>query len=211
MIKSSKLFLFLLLASPLFVQAQQLNEEFIDWNADRPLAWDDYKCKPDRSSDAAATTTTYLGIEYKFASDNTFSYKIACRFSKNKSWGLYRNDHILGHEQGHFDITEIFARKLNKVTSEYKFNKRTYQKDLEKIYNEVTQEKEDFQNQYDEETDYSRNKIKQAEWLKKIKVTLDEYQAYAYYDHGGQFLTSAQQKNSSGTNKALRKKHRIRH
>ena len=33
------------------------------------------------------------------------------------------------HEQGHFDITELFARKLAKELREYKFDPRKYQDD----------------------------------------------------------------------------------
>jgi hypothetical protein len=150
-------FILLLLVSPLSNFAQGKNEELINWSATNRLTWNDYKGDPDPNSGAAATTTSYLGIEYNFR-NNIVTYKITCRFSKNKSWGLYKTDHILGHEQGHFDITEIFARKLNKETGEYKFDKTSYQKDLQKIYDDTVKAKEKFQNQYDKETDFSRNK-----------------------------------------------------
>jgi len=155
-------------------------EELIDWKLSQRLTWNDYKGNPDTRSNAAAITTAYLGIEYDFK-NNSVTYKIICRFSKTKSWVLHKTDHILGHEQGHFDITEIFARKLNKKTGEYKFNKNTYQQDLQKIYKDIVEEKEDLQNRYDKETDFSRNKDKQAEWLKKIENMLTELEDYADY------------------------------
>ena len=65
--------------------------------------------------------------------------------------------------------------------SEYSFNKRTYQKDLTVIYEEVTDEKEQMQNDYDRETRHSINKEKQAEWLKKIERMLEELKAYRNY------------------------------
>src|SRR5574338_86889 len=114
----------------LTMQAQNSKEELIPWQAGRKLSWNDYYGKPDPASDAAASTATYLGIEYSF-SNNNFSYKISCSFSKEKSWVRFKNDLVLSHEQGHFDITELFARKLNKVMSEYRFNKSTYRKDLD--------------------------------------------------------------------------------
>lgn len=170
----------LLLCSPLTVLAQDKNEELIDWSSSRRLTWGDYKGEPDTNSDAAAITTSYLGIEYNFK-NNQLGYKIICRFSKNRSWGLYKTEHILGHEQGHFDITEIFARKLNKETGEYKFNKNSYQKDLQKIYSDIVNEKEDLQTRYDKDTDFSRNKEKQAEWQTKIKEMLNDLKSYANY------------------------------
>ena len=73
------------------------------------------------------------------------------------------------------------SRKLNKKMSEYRFNKRTYQQDLNKIYHEILDEKEDMQNDYDKETNHSINIEKQAKWLKKIEEMLEEYVTYADY------------------------------
>jgi hypothetical protein len=176
-----KYFLINLFLLPALLQAQEKNEELIPWSENRKLVWADYKAKPNPNSDAAASTTTYLGIEYSMR-NKSFSYKITCSFSKNRSWGLHQNDHILGHEQGHFDIAEIFARKLNKQMGEYKFNDKTYQQDLKKIYNDILKEKEALQDQYDSETNHSINKEKQAEWLKKISKLLDNYSAYSGYN-----------------------------
>ena len=174
-----KYFLILLLF-PSVLFSQSSNEEVLEWDASRKLSWADYKAMPNPDSDAAASTTTYLGINYNITS-RSFSYKIYSRFSKTRSWGLHKTAYILSHEQGHFDIAEIFARKLHKKMSEYEFNKKTYNKDLEKIYRDVTKEKEDTQNQYDKETNHSINKTEQLLWLKKIAAMLEEYADWADY------------------------------
>jgi len=176
----SYLLLFFPTVSTSVLFAQSNNEELLDWSATRKLTWADYKSKPNPDSDAAASTTTYLGISYNISS-RSFSYKIESRFSKTRSWGLHKTEYILSHEQGHFDIAEIFARKLHKKMSEYKFNRKTYQKDLNKIYDEVTKEKTEMQNNYDLETNHSIRKKIQAEWLKKIASMLEEYEDYADY------------------------------
>lgn len=172
-------FLFLLII-PSILFAQSKDEELLDWSATRKLTWNDYKASPDPDSDAAASTTSYLAIEYNITS-SSFGYNIESRFSKTRSWGLHKTAYILSHEQGHFDIAEIFARKLNKLMSEYHFNKRTYQRDLNKIYNDILNEKEKMQNDYDKETNHSIKKEKQAEWLKKISEMLKEYKDFAGY------------------------------
>ena len=64
---------------------------------------------------------------------------------------------------------------------EYKFNSHKYQDDVGKIYKKLMDEKEEYQNKYDKETDFSRNKDKQVEWLEKIKDELDELDEYANY------------------------------
>jgi Bacterial protein of unknown function (DUF922) len=156
------------------------DEDLIRWSAARRLSWADYKASPDPDSDAAASTTTFLGIEYKM-DNNSFGYKITSTFSRSRSWGRHKDAYILSHEQGHFDIAEIFARILNKKMSGYQFNRRTYQKDLKKIYDETTDAKEEMQDKYDYETKHSINRAKQAEWLKKIETLLKEYETYAGY------------------------------
>jgi hypothetical protein len=175
-----KKYFFLLTVFPAFCFAQDKHEELIDWKSTRQLTWSDYKAKPDPSSDAAASTTTYLGIEYKM-DEKGFAWKIQCRFSITRSWGRSKTDFILKHEQGHFDIAEIFARKLNKQMSEYQFNKTTYKTDLKSIYDGITTEKEEFQDLYDSETDHSRKKEQQIEWLKKIEKMLEDLKDYSGY------------------------------
>jgi len=165
---------------PSLLMAQDKNEELLDWDKSRKLSWTDFKAKPDSESDVAARSTTYLLFSYTVNNDG-FSYKIESRFSKTRSWGLHKTAYILSHEQGHFDIAEVFARKLHKKMSEYTFNRRTYQKDLKKIYQDILDEKEELQNNYDTETNHSINKEKQAEWLKKIKKLLEAYEQYADY------------------------------
>ncbi|HEU5168632.1 MAG TPA: DUF922 domain-containing protein [Chitinophagaceae bacterium] len=158
----------------------QLEEDFIKWNESRKLTWDDFKAAPLQLGSTAAMTTTHLGFSYNVA-NGKITYKIDCQFEKNKSWGLVKNDWILKHEQGHFDIAEIFARKLNKSVGEYQFNKNTFQKDLDAIYKSIVDEKEKYQQQYDDETDYSRTKTKQEEWFKKIESELKQNKTWAGY------------------------------
>jgi hypothetical protein len=156
------------------------NAEFIPWLGDRPLTWEDFKCPPKRNTDAVASTSTSLGIAYHIK-NYVLTYEITCNFSKTKSWGLIKTPYILAHEQAHFDITEIFARKLHKALMEYDFDQSTYKKDINTIYQKVVAEKEAFQAAYDKETDHSRNKRIQYEWLDQIDAILADSEPYADY------------------------------
>lgn len=156
------------------------DDDYIKWNESRKLTWDDFKAPPQKIGNTAAMTTTHLGFSYN-VKNGSVSYLIDCRFEKNKSWGLVKNDWILKHEQGHFDIAEIFARKLYKAINEYQFNKMSFQKDLDAIYRSIVSEKEKFQQQYDDETDYSCNKPNQEDWFKKIEKALKEHKSWAGY------------------------------
>ena len=156
------------------------SQEMIPWELDKRLVWDDFLCEPKVGSDAVASTSTSLGIAYQL-SNGELRYHITCYFNKEKSWGLMKTDYILAHEQGHFDITEIFARKLNEALQNYKFSKRNYKRDIGQIYQSIVSEKEEFQKTYDSESDHSRNKKTQYDWLERIEKMLAETQPYAYY------------------------------
>ncbi|HQV06413.1 MAG TPA: DUF922 domain-containing protein [Chitinophagaceae bacterium] len=162
------------------IAAQSKNEVLLKWDAQKKLTWADYKGQPNQFSDAAASTSTYLVISYDFYQDK-MSYKIKSYFSATRSWGRHKTPYILSHEQGHFDIAEIFARKLYKEMSEYKYEGRKSKQGLDDIYDKIIREKSAMQDQYDKETNHSINEKKQAEWIAKIKLLLEQYAAYSDY------------------------------
>lgn len=169
-------------AVPHFVAGKEFKSdaEYIPWLTDSRLTWEDFLCAPRRNSDAVASTSTALGIAYQIK-DGRFFYQVSCKFSKNKSWGLIKTPYILAHEQGHFDITEIFARKLYQALKGYHLNRTTFNTDVNTIYETVVEAKEAFQAAYDRETDHSRNKRKQEEWLERIGLLLEDTQPFAAY------------------------------
>jgi hypothetical protein len=160
--------------------ARRGSAEMIPWESDTRLVWDDFLCEPKVGTDAVASTSTSLGIAYELT-NGELKYRITCYFNKEKSWGLMKTDYILAHEQGHFDITEIFARRLNEALQNYQFNKRTFKKDISQIYQSIVSEKEEYQKTYDAQTDHSRNRKIQYDWLEKIESLLTETQPYANY------------------------------
>jgi Bacterial protein of unknown function (DUF922) len=157
------------------------NNDLIDWNAERKLSWNDFRAEPDKSFVAAALTSTSIKIDFSYYNE-TLQYHIHCRFDKNKSWVRVKNDYILAHEQAHFDIAEIYARKLNKVLKAYKPNEAHLSNDVNKIYDNMMKEYYAKQEEYDNETNYSINRSKQEEWLKKVKEELLALQDYAKYN-----------------------------
>jgi hypothetical protein len=175
-----KMLLLFFLFSSCSCFAQEEPEELLKWSETRKLTWDDYKATPDSASEFAASTTTYLEIEYTFMTDG-FRFKIKSSFSKANSWGFKKTNYILRHEQGHFDIAEIFARKLYQQMKQYKFNSKSCKEDTQKIYNTIVDEKAKMQDDYDRETNHSINKEKQKEWLKAIGKMLEDYKDFSGY------------------------------
>lgn len=159
--------------SVLFLGEKEENEEVIPWKYERILTWEDFQSEPKTGTDVVATTSTTLGISYQLK-DGELVYSITCNFSKLKSWGSMRTDYILAHEQAHFDITELIARKLHYDLQNYQLDKKNFRQDITRIYEEAVKEKEAMQETYDRETNHSRNRVKQYEWLDHIEQLLEE-------------------------------------
>lgn len=155
----------------------QLQNDTIHWSPCCKLKWEDFKGKADSNSQFGAIS--YPGIKYSLsANEDSFNTKVFCFFIKSKSWVRVISTTGLIHEQGHFDIAELFARKLRKTFSEYKFNYKTVGKDIDKLFLLNKQERAKADVLYDKETDFSRNKKQQAFWNKKIKTELDKLKKY---------------------------------
>lgn len=161
--------------------AQDNTDNYLTWNSKRKLTWKDFKAAvPAVTRGASASTATQLHFSYSVRAGN-ITYDLNSFFNPEKSWVKDKTDLILGHEQGHFDIAEIYIRKLYKALQEYTFDKKTYKKDLQDIYRQVAKDKDVFQNEYDAETNHSINVAKQKEWEEKIKGILKELEPYAKY------------------------------
>lgn len=152
----------------------------IEWKEDSKLTWSDFQGKADPASTNAALTHSAIHAQFGY-DDKELEYSIRCHFDKNKSWGRIKNDHILGHEQGHFDLTEIFARRLYRDLKEYKFNSATVDKDINTIYGAVVRDLKEMQLSYDRETDHSRNIPVQNIWEEKIDSLLEVSRPYRNY------------------------------
>jgi predicted secreted Zn-dependent protease len=159
---------------------QMHESNLIDWHADRKLTWADFQAAPVKDSPNAALTSTTITVELGYTRD-TLTYHIRCQFDKSKSWVSIKNDYILSHEQGHFDIAEIYARRFSRELRTQKIRSSNFKKDFDKMYAGIMRQQHARQLDYDAETNYSINKRKQEEWLKKIEEELKALEPYANY------------------------------
>ncbi|WP_420572436.1 DUF922 domain-containing protein [Kordia sp.] len=166
----------------LFLLVQE--EETINWTQSQKLHWGNFEGAPDYDSDAVAITAS--GITYGFKSKSysnsdkvEYSTNVIAQFYPEQSWYLKErvNDTVLGHEQLHFDITELHARKFRKRIKNSKFTKNI-QEEISKIYQEVNKELRDMQNAYDEVSDYSRDYEGQIKWQKFVAEELEKLSEY---------------------------------
>lgn len=158
----------------------QEDKNVLLWKEDRLLTWDDFNGKPQRRFAAASTHYDLLKYLSK-ADNNSATVTIEAVFFRHESWKNknWLNDEVLAHEQKHFDIVELFARKLRKAIKENKF--QTYsalEEMLQVLYDKYDEEMDVYQDKYDNETDGSMNGNQQRAWQKKITEEIKALEAY---------------------------------
>ena len=153
--------------------------ETISWKANERLSWDDFKGGIPPNARAAATTAS--GITYRFSTSGTrdnmkVDFKVDTHFYPNKSWYQPElcDEVILSHEQLHFDISELYARKLKERLTKTSYSRQNVKSKVRAIYRKINEELNDFQNQYDDETNFSRDREQQLIWNEKIRETLQD-------------------------------------
>jgi predicted secreted Zn-dependent protease len=85
---------------------------------------------------------------------------------------------LLRHEQLHFDIFELYARKIRKYLSEYS-NPQGMEQQMKKAVNLLIAEQEKVNLQYDTESVHSTNKPMQKKWESKVTEELKKNDAFA--------------------------------
>jgi len=154
--------------------------EFIYWTEDYRLSWDDFKGNPAFYQRASISALTSSGIvHYKGCTDGKIIYKVRSYFEPYESWVKEeaRTTHHLAHEQIHFDITELYARKLRKALQEKDF-KCGEEFAFERMISKYIKEWQAEQQAYDHTSKHSLNKVAQKEWFYRIAMEismLDDY------------------------------------
>ncbi len=132
----------------------------------KQLSFADFKVKRQVDNTVAESSTS---IGYNYDGDRTVM--VFCKFNKDESYITQkgRTAYILHHEQKHFDITYIYAKKF---VSELQKQPTLTNEIVDSIYEKILSEKDKVQSQYDNETNYSENKESQAVWDLKIDKLL---------------------------------------
>jgi hypothetical protein len=155
----------------------------IEWAPSVKLEWKDFKAKEKTTSGFSVATSTCgfgLGSETK---NGYTSHKIYVRFYCDESWHNpnIKIPAVLAHEQLHFDICEIYGRKLCKELLKLKMSGKLNNEKAEEIYNNLKSAYNNYQDLYDLETDHSTNGKKQQEWNEKVKKELASLEKYSGY------------------------------
>jgi hypothetical protein len=188
---------------PSSIRAKQNGMEIV-WTADRKLTYDDFQRTPPAvPGTTAAESSVGVGVNSgsKASCQNLGEYlctvqftdiSVQARFNTYDSWMVPDGKvaYVLAHEQLHFDIAELMARKFRKTIptlTAHTFQARDvqYQKAidaaerelntyLDAAYNRMDQDLSQMQMQYDNETNHGTIDAKQAQWRIMIQNQLEQ-------------------------------------
>jgi hypothetical protein len=144
----------------------------IVWKENQVLNWDNFKGKAPNSSSLVAETNSGIHFGYT-CSGETMDWNIYAYFDQELSWRKPNaSKSILMHEKLHFDISELYARKLRKRLHLLKHPCSLEKVELQKIFNEVVADHKQRQKKYDLETKHSLDSIRQIQWNSWVEQEL---------------------------------------
>jgi hypothetical protein len=150
----------------------------ISWSANRKLTWKDFKGKPYNLKTELAITDYSISYTIHLV-DQVLRIVVKNCFSPNTSWaGDTIRKVLLVHEQGHFDLAEIYARKMRQVLRDVKFKFDSVSLQFNKIYTSYYDQLNKEQDAYDIVTEYSENILEQKKFSMRIDSTLKLLDAY---------------------------------
>lgn len=163
------------------VSNPQTYEKEIEWSNDRKLSWADFKGMPDIRSKYSAETSAKIKYHTNYVSiiskPKIFTSAV---FYCSESWAKpsQATKLLLEHEQGHFNLCEVYRRKLEKDFVESKLSFRNFSGRINELLNKYNTLYEEIQVRYDEETNHGLNAGKQQEWTNSIAKDLSDLENY---------------------------------
>lgn len=139
----------------------------------KQLEWSDFDGYPKLFSEFEAEIYTNIQVRYDSILGRYAAYSI---MNRNKSWvnSLAKDsEELLRHEQYHFDITNYFAKKLDRIIVD---EGHKYRSSIEFELQHTMNDLIDMQKKYDRETDHSIIESEQRGWEYKIDSMLLEFE-----------------------------------
>ncbi len=169
-----------------------MNDDFIIWDKNRKLSWDNFLGEIDPQINHAAQTKLQLSFFYDYDVNERKTRtraiikepKLEVCFNKKESWikkddltNEIQSQKLLNHEQGHFDLAYEFSLEAIKLLEDKFLNKRfsysgNSEEEKEKKRKKFTKpfEKEllkkhhQLQLKYENETNHGKITVKQIEY-----------------------------------------------
>ena len=159
-------------------------EDRLVWASDRLLTWTDFRgTSPHDGVEGALTGYSLLfGVS---CTGSAFAYEVSAVFLPHQSWvkpivlaDPDERRYTLRHEQTHFDLTEVHARRVRKLLREVYDPCRTGHDSVRTGPERVIAAEADVQRRYDDETRHGLDRVRQRSWDQDVADWLSDLEMY---------------------------------
>jgi hypothetical protein len=170
---------------PVAIAAASAAPDEIPWSAARRLTWADFLGPPPAESLEAARTVYLLSYESRCRGQE-FHFSVAALFLPRQSWvrpgvlaDMSERRRVLEHEQTHFDLTEVYARRMRRYFAELYNACGLVEAGVKESVDRFVREEAEAQVRYDRETRYGLEHVPQERWNRDVGEMLAKLAAYA--------------------------------
>jgi hypothetical protein len=153
----------------------------INWHDKVNLQWSDFMGEPDSTiktsfGNATAVSAIHITVEPTFDFHEMPNYKVYNSFIKTKSFVVDSTKvrrGLLEHEKLHFDLYEVYTRRIRKGICQLRKQENYNVHDYEDLIDNLLYEVKKANKLFDKETAHSNLKIMQDKWKVKIMKELE--------------------------------------
>jgi len=167
------------------IDAQLAAKGALRWARNRPLTPSDFKGTPPANTGQAGAHTEYTIIAGARCNGRTFEYHVTAAVLPSQSWmapELRRSPaeaaRTLHHEQTHFDLSEVYARKIRRRFADLYDPCGQTEVALQAFSDALVKDEAREQVRYDEESNHGRAALSQADWDRQVATWLDALDKY---------------------------------
>lgn len=167
------------------IDAEIVAAEAIAWDAGRPLTWKDFRGTPPPEPGDEGARTAYSFFYGARCTGKRFEFRVLAAVLPRRSWvtpNVLKNPALnarsLRHEQTHFNLSEVHARRMRKYFAELEQPCNNDEAQLNALAQRFVRAEATAQASYDQETNYGRTAAKQADWEKETLRQIESLVAY---------------------------------
>ncbi len=164
----------------------QTDKHFIYWEDNRPLKWSDFKKEQRGDLPAGAIANVASNMNHNsWKEKDHYLFRVRAFFRTDGSYSIYKDDdnedtYSLRHEQYHFNITEVYARKVRKDLTDSihllaKMDENTY---CNHFFMKYYWQQSNAQKACDKETKGGNDTLQQKHWEQMVDEELIKLAAY---------------------------------
>ena len=148
----------------------------VPWSATRRLAWSDFRGQPPPPESGPEVAKTAYALFYAWkCRGEAFDFRVIAAFRPRQSWvkALALTDTLLRrsalrHEQTHFDLAEVHARRMRRYFAGLAGACRKADRELTQLASRLVSDEKAEQQRYDVETNHGLRSDNQAAWNAEV-------------------------------------------